>query len=213
MRLLYIKCNPKPESQSSCLKVGREFVREYAKRYPEHVIEELDLYQSDIPEVDGEIFTGRSGIATGSAYNGLCYEEQGRADRVNELCSQFMSADRIAIAAPMWSLTFPAKMKSYIDCVVLNGRTISVTPRRVEGLLYDKPRRVVFIQSCGGTYGNILTARFNYGALYMKNLFFFLGMEDFIRLPVDGTGMPDIGPECAVSRAIGKISGVLEDLA
>jgi FMN-dependent NADH-azoreductase len=213
MKLLYIKCNPKPENQSSCLRVGREFVKQYARRFPDHEIEELDLYHSDIPEVDGEIFPGRSGLATGSAYNGLSYEEQGRVDRVNELCTQFMAADRIAIAAPMWSLTFPSRMKSYIDCVVLSGRTISVTPRRVEGLLYDKPRRAVFIQSCGGTYGNIVTARFNYGAIYLKNLFFFLGMEDFIRLPVDGTGMPDIGPECAVSRAVGRIANVLEDLA
>ena len=76
----------------------------------------------------------------------------------------------------------------------------------------DKPRRMVFIQSCGGNYGNIFSARFNYGATYLKNLFLFLGMDDFIRLPVDGTGMPDVGAECAVSRAISRIGTVLEDL-
>jgi FMN-dependent NADH-azoreductase len=213
MKLLYIKCDPKPENKSACLRVGRAFVQAYAKRFPDHMIEELDLYAGDIPEVDGALFTGRGALVSGSAYDGLDYEEQTKADRINALCTQFLSADRYAVAAPMWSLLFPPRLKAYVDCVVLEGRAISVNPRRVEGLLYDKSRRMVFIQSCGGVYGNPFTARFNYAANYLKNLFFFLGMEDFMRLPVDGTGMPDIGAECAVSRAVGRIDGVLDDFS
>lgn len=212
MKLLYIKCNPKPESQSASLRVGREFVRQYAQRFPDHVIEELDLYDAEIPEVDGIVYNNRSSIASGSSYDGLNYEGQEKADRINALCTQFLSADRYAIAAPMWSLAFPPRLKGYIDAVVLEGRTIKVTPHRVDGLLTDRPRRMVFIQSCGGNYGNIFSARFNYGAIYLKNLFLFLGMDDFIRLPVDGTGMPDIGEECAISRATGRIGSVLDDL-
>ena len=213
MKLLYIKCNPKPEDKSACLRVGRAFVGQYTRRFPEHEIEELDLYHSDVPEVDGTVFNSRSGIVSGSDYDGLNYEGQEKADRINELCSQFLSADRYAIAAPMWSLAFPAKLKAYLDCVILDGRTIRVTPDCVSGLMGDRPRRMVFIQSCGGTYTNLISARFNYGALYLKNIFLFLGMEDFIRLPVDGTGMPDIGTECAISRASNRIGRILEDLA
>lgn len=213
MKLLYVRCDPKPENQSASLRVGREFVRQYARRFPEHDIEELDLYAADIPEVNAAVFTGRGNVAAGSAYDGLGYEEQGRADRVNELCTQFLSADRYAFAAPMWSLMFPPKLMGYINCVVLNGRTLSVNPRRVEGLLWDKSRRMVFIQSCGGVYGGVFASRYNYAANYLRNLFYFLGMEDFIRLPVDGTGMPDMGVECAVSRAMGRIDRVLDDLA
>jgi FMN-dependent NADH-azoreductase len=213
MKLLYIKCDPKPENRSACLRVGREFVRRYAGRFQDHEIEELDLYAADIPEVDGEIFTGRGGVVSGSAYDGLNYEAQGRVDRVNELCTQFLSADRYAIAAPMWSLLFPPRLKGYLDCVVLEGRAISVSPRRVEGLLWDKCRRMVFIQACGGVYGGVFASRFNYAANYLRNLFLFLGMDDFMRLPVDGTGMPDMGVECAVSRAVGRIDRVLDDLA
>ncbi len=212
MKLLYIKCNPKPEAQSACLRVGREFIRQYEKRYPGNAIEELDLYAMDLPEVDGIVYQGRSGIVSGNDYDSLNYEGQQKADQINGLCTQFQQADHYAIAAPMWSLTFPSRLKAYIDCVVLNGRTIRVSSRRVEGLMDDKPRRMVFIQSCGGSYGNIISARFNYGATYLKNLFLFLGMDDFIRLPVDGTGMPDIGVECAVSRAVNRIGSVLHDL-
>lgn len=213
MKLLYIKCNPKPEAQSSCLRVGREFVRRYAMRFPGDEIEELDLYATELPEVDGAVFNGRSGIAEGDEYGALDDAGREKADRVGQLCEQFQSADRYAVAAPMWSLTFPSRLKAYIDCVVIDGRTIRVTPRTVEGLLCGKPRRAVFIQSCGGTYGNLISARFNYAATYLKNLFFFLGMEDFIRLPVDGTGQPDIGVEAAVNRAVGRIDKVLECLA
>lgn len=213
MKLLYIKCDPKPENKSACLRVGREFVRQYAQRFSDHGIEELDLYETDIPEVDGIVFTGRGGIASGAAYDALNYEGQEKTDRVNALCTQFLSADRVTVATPMWSLAFPARLKAYIDCVVLNGRAVKVSQNRAEGLLGDRPRRMVFVQSCGGTYGSLLSARWNYGAIYLKNLFLFLGMEDFIRLPVDGTGQADIGEECAVSRATARIASVLEDLA
>lgn len=213
MKLLYVKCDPKPEAKSACLRVGREFVRQYAQRFSDHEIEELDLYETDIPEVDGIVFNTRGGIASGAAYDALNYEGQEKADRINELCTQFLSADRVAVAAPMWSLAFPARLKAYIDCVVLTGRAIKITQDRVEGLLRDRARRMVFVQSCGGTYGNLLSARWNYGAIYLKNLFLFLGIEDFIRLPVDGTGQADIGEECAVSRATARIASVLEDLA
>lgn len=210
MKLLYIKCNPKPENRSACLRVGRELVNRYARRYPDNFIEELDLYQSDIPEADSVVFNGRSGIVSGSNYDALSDEHKAKADRIHALCTQFLSADDYIIAAPMWSLTFPPRLKAYIDCVVLNGRTIKITPQKVEGLMHEPKRRAVFVQSCGGNYGNIVSSRFNYGALYLKNLFFFLGMDDFVRLPVDGTGMPDIGVEYAVTKATGRIDEMLD---
>lgn len=212
MKLLYVRCNPKLESQSACLRVGREFIKHYMREFPEHDVEELDLYAADLPEVGGAIFTGQGTLAGDGDYENLSYEDQGRVDRINELCSQFLNADRLVLAAPMWSLSFPPRLKAWLDCVALNGRALRVRPDHVEGLLDDKIRRAVFIQSCGGVYTGLFSARFNYGAIYLKNLLLFLGYDDFIRLSVDGTGQPDIGYECAISRAVSSIDGVLDDL-
>lgn len=212
MKLLYVRCNPKPEGQSACLRVGREFVKHYMREFPEHEIEELNLYECDLPEVDATVFSGRAVLAAGGDYENLSYDDQSKVDRINELCTQFLSADRLVIAAPMWSVLFPPRLKTWLDCVVLADRAIKVRPDHVEGLMDDKIRRAVFIQSCGGVYTGFFSSRFNYGAKYLKNLLLFLGFDDFIRLPVDGTGQPDIGYECAISRAVSRIDGVLEDL-
>lgn len=212
MKLLYVRCNPKAEDRSACLRVGREFVRHYMRAFPEHEVEELDLYATDLPEVDATVFSGRASVAGGGDYDNLSYDDQSKVDRINELCTQFLAADRLAIAAPMWSLTFPPRLKMWLDCVILNGRAIQVRPDHVEGLLDDKIRRAVFIQSCGGVYTGFFSSRFNYGAIYLKNLLRFLGYDDFIRLNVDGTGQPDIGFDCAISRAVNRIDGVLDDL-
>jgi FMN-dependent NADH-azoreductase len=212
MKLLYVRCNPKPESQSACLRVGREFVRHYMLRYPEHEVEELDLYGTNLPEVDATVFSGQATLAGGGDYENLDFDAQNKVDRINELCTQFLSADRLVLAAPMWSMTFPPRLKAWLDCVVLNGRALRVRPDHVEGLLDDSTRRAVFIQSCGGVYTGFFASRFNYGAVYLKNLLLFLGYDDFIRLAVDGTGRPDIGYECAVSRAVNRIDSVLDDL-
>ena len=65
MKLLYVRCNPKPEGQSACLRVGREFVKHYMREFPEHEIEELNLYECDLPEVDATVFSGRAVLAAG----------------------------------------------------------------------------------------------------------------------------------------------------
>ncbi len=212
MKLLYVKCNPKPEEQSACLRVGRAFVQRYERRFPEHGVEELDLYTTNLPELTGEWLSGRSALVSGEAYDRLPYGAQAQVDYMQALCTQFLSADTVAIAAPMWSASFPPRLKTYVDCVVLNGRAIEVTPKRVRGLLGDKPRRLVFIQSCGGNYHNPLLAHFNDANRYLKSLFLFLGVEEYIRLGVDGTGSPTIGMECAIRQATGRIDRVLDDL-
>lgn len=217
MKLLYIKCDPKPEERSACLRVGRAFVHEYARRFPDHGVEELDLYHTELPELTAELIAGRNRLPIGEAYERLPFEAQARADLIKALCTQFLSADFYAIAAPMWSLSFPPRLKAYFDCIAQDGRTLR-TLRASSwhtlgyGLLGDRPRRVVFIQSCGGCYGNPVSGRHNHANHYLRDFFLSLGMDDYLRLPVDGTELADTGVEAAITQAVERIDGVLDDL-
>lgn len=76
--------------------------------------------------------------------------------RIIELSEQFKNADLYVIAAPLWTLSFPAPLKEYIDCVVQNKITIKVTPEEVKGLLDDKQREMVYIQSSGEKFLGLL---------------------------------------------------------
>ena len=85
-------------------------------------------------------------------FNKLDKKQQEEVHKIVKLTDQFKEADMYVIAAPMWSLSFPAPLKEYIDCIVMDGKTISIKENKIEGLLNDKKRGMVYIQSSGGKY-------------------------------------------------------------
>lgn len=211
-KLLYITVNSKPEDLSTSKTVGREFVNRFISQNSEYQLEELDLYNEDIPEVNHRLFPGRAEPVSGEDYNALSEQEKSMVDRINALCDQFLSADTYVIAAPMWSLSFPSRLKQYLDCIILNNKVIKVSPEEVKGLLHDKERKMVYIQSSGGVYPKILDWKTNYGIEYVQDIFKFLGIKKFEKILVEGVDMPSVGREEAIKRASKDIEKVVNKL-
>lgn len=211
-KLLYITVNTKPETMSTSKTVGRQFVNQFLSRKVEYQLEELDLYADDIPEINHRLFKTRAELVTGKEYDTLSQEDKNDVDRINQLCNQFISADAYVIAAPMWSVTFPARLLRYVDCIVLNNKVIKVSPEETKGLLDDKDRSMVYIQSSGGVYPKIFSGKFNHGVDYFHDIFKFLGINKFEKLLVEGVDMPDIGRDKAIKKAFDEIDGVIDKL-
>ena len=212
-KLLYIPVSPKPEEMSTSKTVGRAFVNRFRNKNPDYMIEEIDLYTHDIPEINHKLFNGRAEPVSGEEYDALSEEEKRQVDIINTLCEQFLSADVYVIAAPMWSVSFPSRLKRYVDCVVINNRTISITPEEVKGLLDDKERRMVYIQSSGGIYPKILSAKYNHGIEYFKDIFKFLGVKKFESILVQGVDKPEVGKEKAIDEAYEDMEKVIEKVS
>ena len=132
--------------------------------------------------------------------------------RIIELSEQFKNADLYVIAAPLWTLSFPAPLKEYIDCVVQNKITIKVTPEEVKGLLDDKQREMVYIQSSGGEIPWLTKGIFNKGLNYVEDIMKFLGIKKFHQLLVDGTGFSIEEKFKAEDKAVEKIDNVIKDI-
>lgn len=212
-KLLYISANTKPENLSTSKTVAREFINRFMNENPNYKIEELDLYKEYIPELNYKMFERRAELVTGSKYDSLSNEDKKAVDRMNELCDQFLSADSYVIAAPMWSVSFPAILKRYVDCIDLNNKVIKVSPEKVEGLLGDKERKMVYIQSSGGVYPKIMDWKLNYGVNYFHDIFKFLGVKKFEKILVEGVDMPSVGKEQAIAKANEDMDKVIEKLS
>lgn len=212
-KLLYISVNPKPEDLSISKTVGREFVNRFLTKNSDYELEELDLYNEDIPELNYKLFKGRADLVSGADYDSLSETDKKSVDRINFLCDQFLSADTYVISAPMWSLSFPSRLKSYMDCIILNGKVIEVSPEEVTGLLKDKKRDMVYIQSSGGEYPKLLGGKVNHGVYYVKDIFKFLGINKFEKILVEGIDMPDIGKDIAMKKAFQDVENVIDKLS
>lgn len=211
-KLLYITANSKPENLSTSRTVGREFVKRFLIQSEDYKLEELDLYTEYIPELTYKLFKTRAELVTGAEYNALSDLDKKAVDRANELCSQFLNADTYVIAAPMWSISFPSILKRYVDCIIQNNKVIRVSPEKVDGLLDDKDRNMIYIQSSGGIYPKILGGRVNHGVDYFHDTFKFLGIKKFEKILVEGVDMSSVGREEAIRRAFEDIDSIIGKL-
>lgn len=209
-KLLYVTASSKPEDMSVSKKTGREFVNRFMAKNSVYSLEELDLYSEYIPELTYKLYKNRAEVVSGSEYNELNSDDKKAVDRINALCDQFLSADTYVIAAPMWSVSFPSILKRYIDCVIQNNKVIKISPKKVKGLLDDRERNMVYIQSSGGIYPKILGGKVNHGVDYFHDIFKFLGVKKFEKILVEGVDMPDVGEEQAMKNAYEDIDDVIE---
>ena len=211
-KLLYITVNSKPEEMSSSKKVGRAFVNRFLELHKEFQLEELDLYDVHIPRLEYQYFEKRNCIIKETGAGKLSPKERAEYDKIVKLTKQFKEADVYVIAAPMWSLSFPSPLKEYMDCVVMDGETIKISENKIEGLLNDKIRGMVYIQSSGGNIPWLLGKVMNKGLNYVEDIMKTIGIKRFEQLLVDGTGFTQEETLEAIEKAMKKIDPVIEEI-
>ena len=109
-----------------------------------------------------------------SHFNKLDKKGQDEVHKIVKLADQFKEADMYVIAAPMWSLSFPAPLKEYIDCILIEGKTVEINKDKIDGLLDDKQRGMVYIQSSGASIPWILKMVMNKGVNYIEDIMKFM---------------------------------------
>lgn len=211
-KLLYITANPKPESLSASKTVGRELVNRFLERAEDYILEEVDLYKDHIPQLKHTYYESRSTLISPEKIQKLDAEDQAEVQRIIALCEQFKSADVYILAAPMWSLSFPAPVKEYVDCIVQADRTIHFENEKPYGILDDKKRAFVYVQSSGANISWILRPVLNKGLNYVQEIVKFIGISIFEELLVDGTGSSKEQTQSAIEEAKAKIDEVIEKI-
>jgi len=211
-KLLYITVNSKPEELSASKTVGRALTNRFLEKYADFELEELDLYKCHIPRLEYQYFEKRNCMLKEDDFNKLNEKEKEEVHKMVKLADQFKEADLYVIAAPMWSLSFPSPLKEYIDCIVMEGKTIHMENDTVEGLLTDKQRGMIYIQSSGGPIPWFLRLVMNKGLNYVHDIMKFIGIKRFEELLVDGTGSTEEEKTRAIQEAMKKIDDVIEEV-
>ena len=211
-KLLYITVNSKPEELSASKTVGRTLVNRFLETNTDFELEELDLYKCHIPRLEYQYFENRNCMIKEEDFNKLNEHEKEEVHKMIKLADQFKKADLYVIAAPMWSLSFPSPLKEYIDCVVMEGKTIHIEKDTVEGLLTDKQRGMIYIQSSGGSIPWFLKLVMNKGVNYVHDIMKFIGIKRFEELLVDGTGYTEEEKANAIQVALEKIDFVIKEV-
>ncbi|MCG4732941.1 NAD(P)H-dependent oxidoreductase [Casaltella massiliensis] len=155
MKLLFVNaCMRGKESRTHqlCMDYLEKFLR--AKKEEDWQIEELDLNSMDIQPLTGDSLARRDFLSRDKKFE----------DDEFALANQMIEADHVLIGAPYWDLSFPAKLKTYLERCSVTGLTFIYSPQGVpEGQC--RASSLTYITTSGSAI-----ADFNFGYEYIKGL-------------------------------------------
>lgn len=175
--VLTIIANPRKNSHT--LQLVQTFLTAYKKRNPRDTITELELYATEIPVIDAAVLE-----AWNKPAGQHTSEEERLLAKVDHFTRQFIAADKVIIAAPMWNLQFPPLLVSYIANIVVAGKTFEYTETGWKGLVPDKP--VLLIHVRGGFFSDGPAQAFDHAVPYLKSVLSLLGISDFRTVICEG---------------------------
>jgi FMN-dependent NADH-azoreductase len=116
--------------------------------------------------------------------------EDHRAQTVSIL-DEFMASDIVVIGAPMYNFTIPSQLKTWIDRILIAGRTFRYTATGPEGLA--KGKRVIVAVSRGGYYGpGAPSEAAEHLQKYLRTVFGLIGITDVEFIIAEGLA---VGPD------------------
>jgi len=128
----------------------------------------------------------------------LTLEAMGDMTTVDE----FLSADAIVIGAPMYNWSLPTQLKSWMDRILVAGRTFKYTESGPVGLAGG--RRVIVALARGGFYDEGTPMRtLEHVETYLRGVFGIIGIEpEFVA--ADGLNVSPEQKELSVRTAMGE---------
>lgn len=195
-KLLFIEASPRKENSYSST-VANAFLDSYKAANPDHEIEHLPLFETDLPPFTAQaanqkmeniysLMTGKGAIAPDGEWGGVIREIE-----------RLKSADKVLLSAPMWNFSIPYRLKQWIDLVVQVGVSVMVNKDfEYVGQITDRPLQMVL--ASGSPYEMRFPletdgAKIDFQRAYLDYIFRFLGFTDIRLLKVQPTGRP--GPD------------------
>ncbi|WP_078427995.1 FMN-dependent NADH-azoreductase [Alkalihalobacterium alkalinitrilicum] len=197
--VLFIKANSRPIEQAVSVKLYQAFVDSYRESNPDAVITELDLFNENLPYYDTSMINGMFKLGKDIE---LSAEEKTATEIVNKYLNQFLEADKIVIAFPLWNFTVPAVLHTYFDYLSQAGKTFKYTSEGPVGLISDK--KVVLLNARGGVYSEGPAKSVEMAVNYVQNIFGFWGIQNPTTIIVEGHNQYPDQAESIIADGIKK---------
>ena len=179
--VLFIKANDRPAEQSVSISMYELFLNTYKKANPIDTIDELDLFQVNPPYYG---YSAIEGINIRQKGLELTEGEKTAVQFVDQFLNQFLEAEKIVFAFPLWNGTVPSPLISYLSYITLAGKTFTYTSKGPIGLAGNK--RVVLLHARGGDYSNKAFADQEIAIRYTKTLLGMIGVTDITTVVIEG---------------------------
>ena len=200
MKTLIINAHPDPHAAEAAT---NRMVQHLVARLPAGSTEIVNLAEADIQPLDKDMLDAI--VHTVFQRQQPDSGQRALLARCGEVIAKVKSAPRLVIAYPMYNFGIPARLKDWLDNLVVPGETFRYgadgTPR---GLM--SAHKVLLFQASGSVYTDGPMAQMDFASSYLKTLLGgFLGFASVDTIYAEGTAS---NWDVAVQRACAEIDAV-----
>ncbi|MET8873352.1 NAD(P)H-dependent oxidoreductase [Nocardia sp. NPDC004604] len=140
-RLLHVSASPRGE-QSESIALAGSFLSTYREAHPDAVIDEWNLWETDLPDMGPAAAQAKMNALTGTP---LTDAQNTSWNRVLDTFRRFDSYEHYLFSVPMWNHGLPYVLKHFIDVISQNGLLFAIDQQTgYRGLLAGKKAAVVY---------------------------------------------------------------------
>jgi FMN-dependent NADH-azoreductase len=191
--LLHVQSSPNITT-SVTRSLSTEFVQAWAASHAETEVDLLDLAKDPLPHWGPDAI---SGFLTPE--DKRTPAQQAAVDLSERLIQQVEAAKILVIACPMYNMSMPTQLKSWIDYLSRPGRTFKFTGQaQSKGLIWGKKAFVIL--SRGGDYSQAPASSSDFQEPLLRANLGLMGISDITYIRAEGQRMEDAATSVAAAR-------------
>ncbi|MCE0460606.1 MULTISPECIES: FMN-dependent NADH-azoreductase [Pseudomonas] len=195
MKLLHIDSSILGDNSAS-RQLSREVVEAWKAADPDVVVTYRDLAADAISH-----FSAQTLVAAGTSAELRDAALQHEANLSAATMDEFLAADAVVLAAPMYNFTIPTQLKAWIDRIAVAGKTFTYSEAGPQGLCGGK--KLVIVSTAGGLHAGQPSGVGH--EQYLTHMFGFLGITDIEIVRAEGLAYGDDMRTKALSNAKAQI--------
>ncbi|MEK5444405.1 FMN-dependent NADH-azoreductase [Fredinandcohnia sp. FSL W7-1320] len=206
MNILVVKANNRPASEAVSSKMYETFMNNI-----EGVnVTTYDVFAEDMPYLGQDLFNAFGKLESGEEMTDV---EKRILAAKQKAMDAVTAADVVVFAFPLWNLTIPAKLQTFIDYVYQAGFSFKYDENgQAVQLLTDK--KAVILSARGGIYSTPEAAPMEMAATYIKNVAGgVFGMEIIDEVIIEGHAAAPDQADKIVAEGLEKVEAVAKKLS
>ncbi|MEH7235408.1 FMN-dependent NADH-azoreductase [Bacillus sp. JJ1562] len=206
MNILVVKANNRPASEAVSSKMYETFMNNI-----EGVnVTTYDVFAEDMPYLGQDLFNAFGKVESGEEMTDI---EKRILAAKQKAMDALTAADVVVFAFPLWNLTIPAKLQTFIDYVYQAGYSFKYDENgQAVQLLTDK--KAVILSARGGVYSTPEAAPMEMAATYIKNVAGgVFGMEIIDEVIIEGHASAPDQAEKIIAEGLEKVEAVAKKLS
>ena len=202
MNVLVVKANNRPDG------ISTKMYDTFMENVQGVDVTTFDVFAEDMPYFGQDLFNAFGKVQNGEA---LTDTESRLLAAKQKAMDALTAADVVVFAFPLWNLTIPAKLQTFIDYVFQAGYTFKYNENgQLEGLMTDK--KAVILNARGGYYSSPEAQPMEMSVNYIKNVVGMFGMEIIEEVIIEGHNASQDKEQEIIANGLEAVKKVAQSL-